>query len=243
MRKVFAFLAIALWYSLISLKVQALEKQEAELSNPYIELSADKLEVEPQDELGFAIIFGNLGPEASENIRITLNQPLDGRSPLQFVDSDPKPDDWITSEYGNLAVFKIPYLDTFEATEEGEIAVETKVRESAAPQTFSVTANLEAPKRPVGERLVASQDLEIKINSSGQLDNLETTDEEFSAGVAAESVDISEPDSEGDSEAHQEPTLREKLLSSEALGTTLVFLLASSFLIIAFLAGRKSQKH
>jgi hypothetical protein len=167
MKKIFTLLFLLFTVFLPSLSVNLIKALEFEDSYPYISLEVEKTEVSPGETFQYIITYGNRGPEAAENIKITLNQAMDGRSPLGFVTSKPGPDGWFSSEYGNLAQYLIPSLQPDkQATQEGQIKISVEVRESAAPQTLSVTASLQAPKREIGKRLIVSDAAITKIITS-----------------------------------------------------------------------------
>jgi hypothetical protein len=223
----------------------AAEKSLSENSDPYITLLSTKPSVVEGEEFELLINFGNKGPEPADNVKIVLNQPLDGRSPLEFLSSDPIPDKWITSEYGNLAEFLIARLETFEATEEGKINVKVRVRESVASQTITPTVNLQAPNRESGKRLIVSEaalvqikdDLEVNPVNGGQRE--EPADQETIEIEPVQSVFKIEPQTQ---EEKKESSLGEKILASESIWTIGAFLVLSFFIIFAFIAGRKSNR-
>lgn len=243
MKKIFTRLTLATLSILFLVPLaQASQTLELEESDPFISLAMDKNEVSPAEELNFILTFGNRGPQPAENVKVTLNQPMDGRAPVEFVSSQPQPDNWLASEYGNLPEFFITLLETYEATEEGKIIITARVRESAAPQTLTATASLQAPKREIGKRLVVSNTASMKIKGTdGSFPRKEET--EADATESALSVKPAEdklpeeqvPKPESASEVKALP------LSSEAIWATVLFLGFSALLILAFIAGKKSK--
>lgn len=226
--------------------VAAAEDKEFEHSDPFISLTANKDAVAPSDELLFQITYGNKGPQIAENVKVILNQPLDGRSPVQFVSADPEPDNWLESEFGRVPEFIIDKVETYETAEEGIIEVRVRVRESVAAQTLSATASLQAPKREAGKRLVVSNPIAVKITATTP----SLSDAEAIKGEATQSGEPEEtfPEKTQSLGTFPEPdtetnNLKAILLSSNAIWATLLFLGVSGLLILAFVAGRKSKAH
>lgn len=225
--------------------IYSFENTGYEKSEPYISFSTDKNVVLENEQFIFLVKYGNKGIESAENVKIIFNQPLDGRAPLKFVSSEPKPDKWIISEYGNLAEFIIDRLETYEATEEGKIEIKVQVRETVASQILTPTANLQAPNREIGKRLVVSDSLKIEIKS--ELAEVNDKQEEIAGTtVSSEVKELKNAESifkDNSSTPDEKPAnLSQKLLTAESIWTTGAFLAISALLIIAFIAGRKSTK-
>lgn len=243
MKKFFTTLTLATLSILFLIPLaQASQTLEFEDSDPFISLAMDKNEVSPAEELKFIITYGNRGPRPAENVKVTLNQPMGGRAPLEFVSSQPQPDNWLASQYGNLPEFFITLLETYEATEEGKITITARVRESAAPQTLTTTVSLQAPKREIGKRLVVSNTASTKIRGA---DDSFTRKEETEADATESALSVKLIEDKLPEEEVPKPEsaseVKARLLSSEAVWATVLFLGFSALLILAFIAGRKSQ--
>lgn len=244
MKRVFVLLLTVFFVFNFSTDLHALELEDNENSEPYINLEVDNTTPELGEKIQFNILFGNTGLETAENIKITFNQPLDGRSPLQYVESDPEPTSWLTSEFGNLPEYVIESLPTFEVEEERSIEIIVSVRESIAPQIITPSANLQAPKRAAGQKLIKSDTLIVNI-ANAENDKSERELESTTSGLEAEPKDqlISKesglqptPTTETESASEKNPT------PIGAVLTTLLFLGFSSLVIVAFIAGRMSKR-
>lgn len=249
MKKVFHVLIFFIFLSLSSnFIVRAFNGFEIENSDPYISLSADKNAVQPGQELTFHINYGNKGPEIAENVKITLNQPLDGRSPFIFVSSSPVPDKWLTSEFGNLPEYYLEELNP--ETDEEEILPEkieltVQVRNSTPDQELIITASIQAPNKKAGERLSKSNELSIQI---GKEKIKEATEAAFennstSSGIVVNSAEKSAfTENKVFPKTNKQQNFLDKLYKSEAIWTTIIFMVISFLLILSFLAGRKSKR-
>lgn len=220
-------------------RISAAQIDNFEMSDPYLELIVDKFNVKPGEELTYLIKFSNRGPQPAKDLTIILNQPLDARSPLEFVSADPEPVEWLSSEYGNLPKFSVSLLETFEATEAGIIRVTTLVRDSAIPQSISPTASIQAPNREIGKQLVVSEAAVTKILKSDQVKG----SQEGNLDETLEKQDNQQELSLNDSKTslRDQKSKTQSILASDAVVSSVAFLGISSLIIVAFFAGRKSK--
>ena len=223
--------------------IQAQEEFALEDSQPFITLKSDGEQIHPGGTYTYSIEYGNWGAQIAENVVITLNLPMDGRSPIRYLSSDPAVDEWYSSEYGNLPKFNIPKLPTTETDEPEMISVKVAVREGSAAQDIKASANLEAPNREIGKRLINSNTVIVHLD--GETAEWAATAsatpssqaEEASGTFEGKAVPLGQP-GEG---SKAQNTLLDKLLSSEAIGSTMAFLIAALGITLAFAAGRKSK--
>jgi len=227
--------------------IRAMQSPDNEASDPYLSLSVSQKEVQPKDTLSYSITFGNRGPRAAENVRITLNLPLGGRAPLEFVSADPNPTRWLSSEFGSLPEFFIPSLESFEATGEGKLSLTLSVRESATAQTITTTASLEAPQREIGKRLIVSEPVSVVIVKAkdnkaigiGEEDKTASPESGASpAGAQKQAAPIQSPLKET-----KPSTLGQNFLASDSIWTSGAFLVAAMLLLFGFFIGRLSKKN
>jgi hypothetical protein len=183
MSKLFFLLPIICFF-LAVFPVYSFEEIVFEDSDPYIFLFSDRNQAKPGDRVTFTVIFGNRGPESADSVKISFNQPLDGRSVLELVSSEPEPDRWITSEYGNIAEYLPEELDPGEKNEQ-KITIIIRVREAAAPQKIFPTANLQSPKREIGKRLITSDPFTLVIGNLLDLDAGEASESSSASSVSA----------------------------------------------------------
>lgn len=212
---------------------------QTELSDPVITLSVDKQEVFPGEELIFTVEFANRGRAPAEDVTITFNVPLDARSPLSFVSSEPQTDRWLSTEYGNLPEFFLPLIETDAATQSGKIHLDARVRESVPSQEFTASAGLLAPKRELGKKQISSNFVTIRIlseasetaSAAGARTPRDPMTSAFASPSAAQTEETQQPSR----------TFLGRVLSSDTLWSTLLFLGATALIVVAFLAGRKSR--
>lgn len=241
MKNTASLIGLLLTFSLLSaLGIRAAEPIVFEQSQPYLTLTAIPENLDPGERIVFTIEYGNLGPDPAENVTITLNQPMDGRSPLIFLSAVPEPDKWISSEYGNLAEFSQKILEPDEATSSGSIEIVAQVREAAASQQLQATASLEAPLRELGKRLVTSNASSITIGNEADIGDDGPAGSDRQAGGKDATVSAFSVTPGPTPEATADPLLG-KVLSSEAIGTTAAFLVIAALLAVAYFAGRRSK--
>ena len=233
------FIILSGW--LFPLGAYAVVSSGYEDSDPYLSLEVSQKEARPKEEFSYVITFGNRGPLAAENVRITLNLPLGGRAPVQFVSSEPVPSNWLSSEFGSLPEFFVETLESFEATSEGKINVVVVIRDSAIPQTITATASLEASKREIGKRLIISDPVSLEIMKDTATKTEAVTPSETATGEASlsttqEKYTIPQP-------LEPPPSgILSSLLASESIWTSLAFLGTALLLLVGFLTGRLSKR-
>lgn len=237
MRSFFTNVVVLAVLLIVSSQVRVNAIESRENSDPYLVLAVDRTEVRPGETLSFSLEFANRGRDKAEDVTITLNQPLDGRSPLLFVSADPPPDRWISSEYGNLPEFVVPVIGR-EATESGKISLVARVREAVSTQELQVSAGLLAPRREIGRQQASSNSVTVRIyapeSQEASPPSVISDDSRSSAfaSPAAQPKEIPEAP----------PTVIARLFSSEALWSTLLFLAATAMIVLSFVAGRKSRR-
>lgn len=235
-----------IFFSLV-VEVYAQQKPLYEFSDPYVYLVLEEEKVKPGDQFTFEIVYGNQGPDPSEKVTISLNQPLDGRSPLELVESEPEPDRLISSEYGNLPQYFIEELAVDDPAEElNTIKITLKVRDSVPSQTLTPTASLQAPKRIPGKSLVVSEAVFINIEGNEKQELLL----EQVKGTATESLEKvealvnQEPDfitPLSDEASRSSSTTAKNPNFLQNTQTTITFLIFILLVILAFFAGRKTK--
>jgi hypothetical protein len=153
------FFTHCLFSNQIFAQVDAFEK-----SDPYLELLVEDLKVNANDTVIFTVVYGNRGPDLAKDVKLTFNQPLDGRSSVLFVSSDPEPSNWLSNEYGNLAEFSFPELKVDALDHKAnEIIITTRIRSSVPSQTITPSVSLYAPYRAPGKKLVMSEAIFLDI--------------------------------------------------------------------------------
>ena len=244
MKQVFTILFVMLlgtsWFTN---SIQAQEEFALEDSQPFITLTSDSENIHPGGTYTYTIEYGNWGAQTARNMVITLNLPMDGRSPIRYLSSDPAVDEWYSSEYGNLPKFNIPKLETTETGEPEMISVKVAVREGIVAQDIKASANLEAPNREIGKRLINSNTVIVHLDgespewaaTASATPSSQT--KEASEAFEGKAVPLGQP-GEG---SKAQNTLLDKLLSSETIGSTMAFLIAALVITLAFAAGRKSK--
>jgi uncharacterized repeat protein (TIGR01451 family) len=244
MKQVFTILFVMLlgtsWFTN---SIQAQEEFALEDSQPFITLTSDSENIHPGGTYTYTIEYGNWGAQTARNVVITLNLPMDGRSPIRYLSSGLAVDEWYSSEYGNLPKFNIPKLETTETGEPEMISVKVAVREGIVAQDIKASANLEAPNRKIGKRLINSNTVIVHLD--GESPEWAATAsatpssqaKEASEAFEGKAVPLGQP-GEG---SKAQNTLLDKLLSSETIGSTMAFLIAALVITLAFAAGRKSK--